>query len=141
MAVDERPEATLRALLTGDFEIYKQLLRSLDATGGRDFMGLVSAAFLKSVDRQFGSADLPAAVVEWVGKIRSESTVAAQAFNPVVSEQVILVALGLNEGSNLTGKQLRDSQLLLLPMLVDDQQLDSAGIDELLAAARDLARG
>jgi hypothetical protein len=141
MAAGKKPEAALRALLTGDFEIYKQLLRSLDAAEARDFMGLVSAAFLKSVDWQFGSADLPTAVVEWVGKIRSESAVGARAFDPVVSEQVILVALDLSEGSDLTAKQLRDAQLLLLPVLVDDQHLDSAAIDELLAAARDLAQG
>jgi hypothetical protein len=141
MTAGEKPEAALRALLTGEFETYKRLLRSLDAAEGREFMGLVSAAFLKSADRQFGSAELPSAVVEWVGKIRSESPVGAQAFDPVVSEQVILVALGLSEGAELTGKQLRDGQLLLLPVLVDDQQLDSAEIEELLAAARDLAQG
>jgi hypothetical protein len=35
---------------------------------------------------------------------------------------------------------MRDVQLLLLPIMVHEQQLDDAAIDALLAAAHELAR-
>jgi hypothetical protein len=138
MSADEKQVATLRALLTGNFEEYKQMIRSLGTEESRDFMTLVSAAFLETVDRRFGSADLPDAVVEWVGGIRSESATAAQEIDPIAAEQVILLTLGMTQAAELSGKQIRDAQLLLLPALVDDQHLDSARIDELLATARKL---
>jgi hypothetical protein len=138
MSAGEKQMTALRALLTGDFEGYKQMIRSLGTEESRDFLALVAAAFLEAVDRRFGTADLPGAVAEWVGAIRSESATAAQAIDPVTAEQVILLTLGLTQASELSGKQIRDAQLLLLPALVDEQHLDSTGIDELLAAARKL---
>lgn len=139
MPEDEKPVTTLRALLNKDFDRYKELLQSLDRAESRDFLRLTSTAFLEIADRKFGSGNAAAAVVEWVAKIRSESEVAAKAFDPVLSEQVLLFVLGKSEGQNLSGGQIRDAELLLLPMLVDDQGLDSAGVDELLSAARSLA--
>lgn len=135
----EKQVTTLRTLLNKDFARYKELLQSLDKAESRDFMRLTSIAFLEMAARKFGSGDVTAAVVEWVAKIRSESELAAKAFDPVLSEQVLLFVLGKSEGENLSARQIRDAELLLLPMLADDLNLDSAGIDELLDAARSLA--
>lgn len=139
MPEGEKQVTTLRALLNKDFDRYKELLQSLDKAESRDFLRLTSTAFLEIADRKFGSGDVTAAVVEWVAKIRSESELAAKAFDPVLSEQVLLFVLGKSEGENLSARQIRDAELLLLPMLADDLNLDSAGIDELLSAARSLA--
>lgn len=139
MPEGEKQVTTLRALLNRDFDRYKELLQSLDKAESRDFVRLTSTAFLEMADRKFGSGDVTAAVVEWVAKIRSESELAAKAFDPVLSEQVLLFVLGKSEGENLSARQIRDAELLLLPMLADDLNLDSAGIDELLRAARSLA--
>lgn len=135
----EKQVTTLRTLLNKDFARYKELLQSLDKAESRDFMRLTSIGFLEMAARKFGSGDVTAAVVEWVAKIRSESELAAKAFDPVLSEQVLLFVLGKSEGENLSARQIRDAELLLLPMLADDLNLDSAGIDELLDAARSLA--
>lgn len=140
MPEGDKQVTTLRALLTGDFDQYKQLVQSLDIAESRDFLRLVSAAFLEIADRKFGTDGAETAVVEWIGKIRSESATAAQAFDPVISEQVILFALGKSEAKDLSGKQLRDAELLLLPALADDQGLDSAGVDDLLGTARKLLK-
>lgn len=139
MPEGEKQVTTLRALLNKDFDRYKVLLQSLDKSESRDFLRLTSTAFLELADRKFGTGDVTAAVVEWVAKIRSESELAAKAFDPVLSEQVLLFVLGQSESENLSARQIRDAELLLLPMLADDLNLDSAGIDELLSAARSLA--
>lgn len=139
MQEDEKPLTTLRALLNQEFGPYQELLKSLSKAETRDFLRLTSMAFLELADRKFGPGDVAPAVVEWVGKIRSESDVAAKTFDPVLSEQVLLFVLGKSEGENLSGAQIRDAELLLLPMLVDDQGLGRAGVDELLTAARSLA--
>ena len=136
----DKSATVLRALLNKDFDQYKQLIQSLDRDEGRDFLRLVSTALLKMSDRKFGSGDVTTAVVEWVAKIRSESDVAAKAFDPVLSEQVLLFVLGKEDRQDLSGRQIRDAELLLLPALVDDQGLDSAEIDELLVSARALIR-
>lgn len=140
MTENDKPLAALRAMLNRDSDTYKQVMDSLNSAEDKDFLLLLSAAFLETVGRVFGSSDLPAAVIEWVGKIRAWSDVSAQAIDPSISEQVILFALGHDDGSKLSGRQVRDTQLLLLPLLVHDQQLDDPAIDELLAAARALTR-
>lgn len=140
MTEGDKPLAALRAQLTGDGDGYMRVIRSLDRDEDQDFMFLLSAAFLEMADQTFGSAEVPAAVVEWVARVRSTSDAAARIIDPVISEQVILFALGLTEGNDLSGKQVRDAELLLLPIMVHDQQLDGTAVDELLAAARKLTR-
>lgn len=138
MTESDKPLAALRAMLGRDPEAFRQAMDALDRTGDRDFLGLLSTAFLEIVDRTFGATEGSAVVVEWVAKLRSKSDASAEAIDPDVSEQVILFALGRNDGSQVSGKQVRDAQLLLLPLLVHDQQLDNTAIDELLALARTL---
>lgn len=140
MTESDKSAVALRMLLTGDFDRYKQLLGSLDRDESRDFLRLVSTAFLEMADRKFGAGDVTGAVVEWVAKIRSESDVAAKTFDPVISEKLLLFVLGKSDGEDLSGRQIRDAELLLLPMFVDDQGLDGAGIYELLISARALIR-
>lgn len=140
MSAGDKQVTALRALLTGEFEEYKAMVAALDDLDERrDFMGLVSATLLKLVDRRFAEADLPGAVVEWVGEFRSTSPTAAQAIDPVTAEQVILFTLGMTEAKELSNRQIRDAELFLLPALAHDQQLDRAGIEDLLASARKLA--
>ncbi|MBO0803007.1 MAG: hypothetical protein J2P25_08030 [Nocardiopsaceae bacterium] len=140
MSTGDKQVAALRALLTGDFDRHKHMIELLDKDEDRGYLALVSAAFIEIADRTFGSADGNAAVVEWVGKIRSQSTDAADGFDPVLSEQVILYALGKTEAEDLNSQQILEAELLLLPALVHDQGLDEAGIDEFLSAARALAQ-
>lgn len=140
MTEGDKPLAALKAMLLGDGESYKQAISSLSHAEGEDFLVLLSAAFLEMSDRTFGPEPTPAAVVEWVGEIRSRSETSAQVIDPAVAEKVILFALGLDGGNELSGNQVSDTQLLLLPILAHEQHLDGAAIDELLSAARELTR-
>jgi hypothetical protein len=140
MQVGDDQVAALRALLNKDFDEHKRLTRLLDDDGMRDYMALVTAAFLEAVDRRFENASIPSAVVEYVGQVRSRNPKAAEAVDPVIAERVLLKALGQGSLSDLSGRDIRRAQNLLLPILVDDEHLDDAGIDAILAAARKLAQ-
>ena len=136
MPAGDKQAATLRALLTKEFDRNKELVQELSDAELHDYLHLVGTALVEIADTTFGTGDdATAAVVEWVGKIRSESELAAEAFDPVLCEEVLLFALGKTEGEELTARQIRDTELLLLPLLVDDRGLDENGIDELIAAA------
>jgi hypothetical protein len=66
--------AALRALLTGNFDEHTRLAGHLDDVGMRDYMTLVSAAFLDAVGRRFAGKDLPAAVIDYVGQVGPSTT-------------------------------------------------------------------
>jgi hypothetical protein len=140
MPVGDSQVAALRALLTSDFEEHRRLTRRLDDEGMRDYTTLVSAAFLDAVDRRFADAAIPAAVIEYVGEVRSRNAEAAEAVDPVVAERVILMALGQGSLGDVGGREVRKAQNLLLPLLVNDEHLDDAGIDAILASARKLVQ-
>jgi hypothetical protein len=135
----EKQASALRLMLRGERDEYLSTVRAFDTEETRDFLVLLAAAFLELSDRTFAGADLPSAVVEWVGALRAESDAAAQLVDPVKAEQAILMALGLSEAEQLSAKEVRDAQLLLLPILADGQHLGPDDIDQLLAAARVLA--
>jgi hypothetical protein len=140
MPVNDQQVAVLRALLAGDYEQSKRLLREVDAAGGmHDYMSLVSAAFLEAVDRRFANASVPAVVIEWVADVRSRSPEASAAVDPDHAERVILKALGQGDISDLSGRDIRHTMRLLLSLLIADEQLDGPALDAFLASARKLA--
>lgn len=139
MAVTEQQIATLRAQLAGDFAEHKRLLGLLDSAGLRGYVTLVAAGFFEAVDRRFGKATTPAEVIHFVGDIRSRFDGADDEIDPRAAEQLILKVLGQGSVENIDGPTIRRIQRLLLPLLVADEQLDDAGLDEFLASARKLA--
>jgi len=140
MAVSDQQVAALRALLTKNFEEHTRLTRQLDDDGMRGYVTLVSAAFFEAVDQRFANADIPAAVIEFVGNARARNAQAAETIDPAVTERVILKSLGHGSISDIPGRDIRRVQNLMLPLLVDDEHLDAAGIDTLLSNARKLAQ-
>ncbi len=140
MAVTGQEVATLRAQLAGDFVEHKQLLRQLEGTGGLvGYMALVAAGFFEAVDRRFGKGTTPADVIQFVGDVRSRFDGADDGIDPRVAERLILRVLGQGSVGDLDGATIRRLQRLLLPVLVADEQLDDAGLDEFLTSARKLA--
>jgi hypothetical protein len=135
----EKQASALRLMLMGERDAYFSAVRAFDTDETRDFLVLLAAAFLELADRTFAGADLPGAVVEWVGALRAESEAAARNVDPVKAEQAILMALGLSEAEQVSAREVRDAQLLLLPILADGQHLGPDEIDKLLTAARVLA--
>lgn len=139
MPADDKSAAALRALLAGESERHKELIRELDSAESNDFLDLVAAAFVGITDITFGEEnDAAAAVAEWIARIGSESEFPAGAFNPVIAEQVLLMVLGKTDADDLSPRQLQDAQFLLLPVLVHDQGLAGDDIDDFLEAARSL---
>ena len=141
MPAGDKQTATLRALLTGKFDLYKEMLGDLVTDDDkRGYLDLVAGAFVKMARLTFDKEDdVTAAVVEWVGKIRSRNEASAENFDPVICEEVLLFGLGKSEAKGLRGRQIRDVELLLLPALVHDAGLSEAEIDQLLSTARKLA--
>jgi hypothetical protein len=138
--VTDQAVATLRAQLAGDFAEHKQLLGQLEGTGGLDgYMALVAAGFFEAVDRRFGKGTTPADVIEFVGDVRSRFDGADDEIDPGAAERLILRVLGQGSVGDLDGATIRRLQRLLLPVLVADEQLDDAGLDEFLTSARKLA--
>ena len=135
----EKQATALRFMLTGSRDEYLSSVRAFDTSESRDFLRLLGTAFLELVDRTFADANLPGAVVEWVGALRAESDAAERNVDPVIAEQAILLALGQSEAGQLSATQFRDAQLLLLPILADGQHFGTTEIDQLLDAARTLA--
>ena len=140
MAVTEEQIAALRAQLAGDYGEHKRLLGLLDRSGGlRGYVALVEAGFFEAVDRRFGSTTTPADVVRLVGDLRSRFDGADSEIDPRAAEKLILKVLGRGSVEDLDGATIRRTQTLLLPLLVADEQLDEAGLDQFLAQARKLA--
>jgi hypothetical protein len=140
MAVTEQDVAALRAQLAGDFAGHKRLLGQLEETEGfAGYMALVAAGFFEAVDRRFGAGTTPADVIEFVGDIRSRFDGADHEIDPRAAERLILRVLGQGSVTDLDGASIRRLQRLLLPLLVADEQLDGAGLEEFLTRARKLA--
>ena len=136
MPTGEQQITALRLLLAeGSHEKSSDMVRAMDDPGRRDFLDLVSATLLELADRKFEGADLPGAVIEWVGEFRATSTAAADALDPVAGEHVILLVLGMSDAANLDARKIRDTELFLVQAMTHDLSLDAKEIDELLASA------
>jgi len=93
------------------------------------------AAFVIAVRRWFGSPWTDADVVRYVGSVRGRGP-DGDDIDPLAAEGLIKRALG----NGLPSVEVDPSALaILLSCLVADEELDSAGIDDLLATARTLA--
>jgi hypothetical protein len=140
MPVTDDQVAVLRALLVDDMDSYRQLFGQLDrAEAKRGYPALVTAAFGEAVERRFGQHYQPADIVSFVADVRARSDRLARELDPDVSERVINAVLGHGSARDLDREAVTRAKLVLLGGLVADAQLDDAGLDDLLAAARKLA--
>jgi hypothetical protein len=143
MPVSDDQLAALRAQLAGNHEEHKRLIGSLNAENGLDgYTALVTAAFVEAVDRRFGLGALDeAAVIEFIGDVRSRFKGADEKIDPLAAERIILKARGRGSISDLSGATIRHIERLLLAILVADEGLDDVGLDRFLAEARKLIDG
>lgn len=140
MRTGDGPADALRALLTGKFDLYKVIIRGLGDNKMRDYLWLVTCAFIKMAEVAFGDRpDVPASVAGWVARTRSHYDFSDGDLDEALCREVLLFALEESEGQDLTGRQIRDTELLLLPALVHDQALTSGEIEQLVAVAVKLA--
>lgn len=140
MSVTDDQVAALRAQLAGDYDEHRHLLADLDSRGALSgYTALVTAAFIEAVDRRFGPGHRDdAAVIEFVGDVRSRFPGADDEIDPAAAERVVRKALGRGSISDLDGAAIRHIERLLLPVMVADERLDDEELDRFIASARKL---
>jgi hypothetical protein len=143
MPVTDDQLAALRAQLAGNYAEHKRRLVSLNAENGLDgYTALITAAFVEAVERRFGQGVVDeAAVVEFVGDVRSRFERADEEIDPLAAERIILKARGKGSITDLSGATIRHIERLLLAILVDDEGFNGGELDRFLAEARQLIDG
>jgi hypothetical protein len=141
MPVTDDQTSTLRALLAGDFEEHKRLRERLDRDGARaGYLALLEAACFEAIDRRFaqqGSAT--ADVIEFVGSARARSDEIEDQLDPHAAERLIRAVLGDGSIDEMDDKTRFGTEIVLLGVLIADEHLDNAGLNDFLAEARKLA--
>jgi hypothetical protein len=140
MSVTDDQVAALRAQLAGDYDEHRRLLAGLNQRGALSgYTALVTAAFIEAVDRRFGPGHRDdAAVIEFVGDVRSRFPGADDEIDPAAAERVVRKALGRGSVSDLDGPTIRRTETLLLPLIVAGERLTGEELDRFLAKARKL---
>ena len=140
MAVTDQQAAMLRAYLAGDAATHNRLRSQLDpADHAAGYGALFGAAFCVAVERRFIPNGSPAAVIEFVGEVRSRSESLASKIDPAAAERLIR-AVYTDEPTGALDRETRIlTQYLLLGALVADEHLGDSGLDEFIGQARKLA--
>ncbi|MEV5710270.1 hypothetical protein [Actinoallomurus sp. NPDC052274] len=140
MAVTEVQVASLRSFLAGDPGEGVQLTRRLVESGHTEGYGeLVYAAFVTAVRRRFSPTWTIPKIVRFVATARANLLGNDVEVDPQAAEAVIRRALGDSVATVSEDKATARAQIFLLFELIDDEELDSAGLDTFLAEARSLA--
>ena len=142
MAVTDQQAATLRAYLAGDFATHARLRDQLDreaaATG---YSALISAAFCVAVLQRFAKDHSAAAVIEFIGAVRSRSEGLSDKIEPRVAERLIQSVFTYKKVADVSQETRFRLQFLLVAALVVDEHMDDAGLDEFMMESRKLADG
>jgi hypothetical protein len=134
MMVTDEQVAMLRAYLVGDDAELDRLSKMPDQPG---FNALVATTFVAAVKRRFGADLSTADLVRLVANVRAHHLEDPDLLDPLGAERLIRVALGDQQlAAQLDNETKARGQVLLLPVLVDAEDLDDADLDQLLADAR-----
>jgi hypothetical protein len=140
MPVTDDQVAALRAYLSGDLDLHKQLYGRLDRAAARTgYTALVAAAFFEAADRRFARNGTAADVIEFVGDVRGRSERLAEEIDPSAAERMIRAVLTDEDISDMDDEVKGRLYIVLLAALIFDEQLDGAGLDAFLVDARKLA--
>ncbi len=140
MKVSDEHVAALRTLLAGDFDEHDRALDILQQRGNWEpYNTLIQAAFFEAVDRRFGKGYTVAEIVQFVADARSRFDQSGSDVDARVAERLILAAQGEGLIPDLDTNTVVGTEVLLLGAMMTDERLDSAGLDEFMQEARDLA--
>ncbi|MEU6036393.1 hypothetical protein ABZ801_13370 [Actinomadura sp. NPDC047616] len=140
MTVTDDQIATLRALLSGNFEEYDRLSVQIEEVDdSRSYTALVAAAFFKAAYQRFVKAGSIDDVVEYVGDVRSRFAGVADQLDPRTAERVILATVADENIDDLDGRTIMATEFLLLAALVADRNFDEVELNDFLSEARKLA--
>lgn len=137
MPVPAEQVATLRAYLAGDFEEYERLYEQLDRDAARaTYLALIEAACFEAIDRRFAGKDTTIAdVIHFVADARARFDEVRDELDPRVAERIIRAVLDDDPIDDLDDKTRISNISVLLTVLIADENLDDAGLDEFLADA------
>jgi transposase len=140
MTVTDHQVATLRAMLAGNRAEHEQLVAQLDREcDNLGYSALVTAAFIRAVSRRFGKKSVDVEVIEFVADARARSDELAEAVDPRVAERLIRKVATGDSTDDIDATTSATAKLLLLAVLIADERLDGAELDEFLSNARKLA--
>lgn len=140
--VTESHVAVLRALLAGDGEEFDRLteqISDVDSWEGLNY--LAAAACHEMIYRAFGDGYTVGAVIHFVGEQRAQLFDSEDDFDARIAERLILASLGNGSLDGIDERAKGQAQIGLLTAMVDRENFDDAGLDELLSAARKVADG
>jgi hypothetical protein len=131
--------AGLRAFLADDEAEWLRLFERPDPVDADEgFAVLVAAALQAAARRRWDERSTLADIVRFVAGLRSSDPDTEAEVDPRGAEALIRVALGDTAVGPLNDAAKR-TQVHVLRRLIDDEQLDDAGLDEFLSQARVLA--
>lgn len=138
MVVTDEQMAMLRAFLTHNDIEYERLDAKLDSVDYRNgFAALVAVAFVEAVRRRFGQSRSPADIVRFVAKVRSSFVDDTDVLDPISAELLVQGALGdRNAVADMDDQTKARGQVVLLLALIDNQDLDDAGMNDFLDKVR-----
>lgn len=138
MPITDEEATTLRTLLAGNLDEFKQLQDQLDRDATKyTYAALILGGFITAVERRFSSRTPSSEIIEFVGDVRSRLDDPDE-LDPIIAERVIRSVFNDDNLDDVDGKIEAGHQFVLLAALVGDQQLDDAELDKFLADARRL---
>jgi hypothetical protein len=136
MPVTDLQVATLRALLTRDYEENRRLMSQLGDEGLRKgYFPLLTGAFIEAVLHKFRGKKR-GDIITWTAEIRAQRETDGP-LDPNVAERLILWVFDKATIDDLDFNTEFGHQAMLLASLVEEQELNDAGLDAFLAKARE----
>jgi hypothetical protein len=139
MPVTDAEVATLRALLTGDFELHQRMRDQLDDSSWPGYLALIEAGSFLAIRRRFGTNASMQDTVALVASTRSHSEKAADSLDPHHAERLIHAVLGNGNIDDFDDKTRFATEIGVLIAVIADMRPTDADLEQFLANARKLA--
>lgn len=135
-----KPVATLKALLTKDFETFQTLSASRGQKENAAFAVVLGSAFMTAVERHFGENPSPGDVINFVADARVRYPVTGEKVPVQDAEAVIRAVVGEDHLMNtMDGKAVGAAQTAMLFALAQEDYSSAAEVDALLSDASEQA--
>jgi hypothetical protein len=132
--------AALRAMLTENLDEYERVTERMVRTNATDgFNVLIAAAFHRAIIDRFKNGYTSVDIIRFVADERTRFDDSHGDFDPRVAEQLIRAALGDGSAEGMDEEAKARAQFTLLMGLVDDAQLDDAGLDKFMTEVLKIA--
>lgn len=136
VVVTDEQVAALRAYLTDDQDEYERLIERVEQAGNlRGYSALFGSAFFDAVNRRFAPTWTIADIIRFVANVRAKYIEDPDQLDPQHAERLIRTALGDGSIDDLDD-EVRSTQIILLPALIDEERPDRVALDGLLTQAR-----